>query len=102
MHRLVRGGLVVACLAVPFVAQADSNRFGPTDVQTLFVIGKNLDRNEVQYGIRLDKDCVPVGKEPLYAYWRQFEKGPNVTEDLNFLDRTVYGIGGQWVTERSP
>lgn len=80
---------------------ADANRFGPFDVRTMFVIGKNLDRNEVQYGIRLDKDCVPVGDEPVYAYWRQFEKGPEVTEDLNFLDKQGYGIAGQWVKVRS-
>ncbi len=76
-------------------------KFGPNDLPTLFVIAKNIDRNEVQYGIHLDKDCVPVGDEPIYAYWRQFERGANVTEDLNFLDKTVYGIGGQWVLQRS-
>src|SRR5262249_16926572 len=75
---------------------------GPYDVRTLFVIGKNTDRNEVQYGIRLDADCVPVGEEPIYAYWRQYEKGPEVTEDLNFLDKTGYGIKSQKVERRSP
>jgi hypothetical protein len=76
-------------------------RFGPYDVRTLFGIGKNTDRNEVQYGIRLDKDCLPVGEEPIYAYWRQYEKGPEVTADLNWLDKTGYGIKDQRVAERS-
>src|SRR5262249_49525217 len=38
-----------------------------------------------------------------YAYWRQFEQGPEVTEDLNFLDKTAYGIRRQSIqiqTER--
>ena len=83
------------------VARADDPRFWSNDVRTLFAIGKNIDRDEVQYGIHLDKDCVPIGNEPIYAYWRQIEQGPNVTEDLNALDRTVYGIKGQWVTKRS-
>jgi hypothetical protein len=78
-----------------------AGRFGPYDVRTMFVIGKNTDRNEVQFGIRLDADCVPIGDEPIYAYWRQFEKGPDVTEDLNFLDKTGYGIKGQTVEQRS-
>jgi hypothetical protein len=86
-------------LAAP-VAHAEG-RFGPHDVRTLFVIGKNTDRNEVQFGIRLDADCVPVGDEPVYPYWRQFEKGPDVTEDLNFLDKTGYGIKNQKVEQRS-
>jgi hypothetical protein len=93
--------LALLVLALAPAARADHPRFGPNDLRTLFVIGKNIDRNEVQYGIRLDQDCVPVGKEPLYAYWRQFERGPNVTEDLNFLDETVYGIKEQKVVKRA-
>jgi hypothetical protein len=93
----------VACSASLVVAPtADADpRFGPNDVRTLFEIGKSDDRNVVQYGIRLDKECMPVGDEPIYVYWRQFEKGPDVTEDLNLLDKTVYGIKGEWVTKRA-
>jgi hypothetical protein len=88
---------------VPFASLAYANgRFGPHDVRTMFVIGKNTDRNEVQFGIRLDADCVPVGDEPIYPYWRQYEKGADVTEDLNFLDKTGYGIKSQSVEQRSP
>ena len=93
------GAAVLGCL--PGAARAEG-RFGPHDVRTLFGIGKNTDRNEVQYGVRLDKDCVPVGDEPVYAYWRQYDKGPEVTADLNWLDRTGYGIKRQKVESRSP
>jgi hypothetical protein len=96
----VLGALVGFSVLVP-AAHAEG-RFGQFDVRTLFAIGKNTDRNEVQYGIRLDKDCVPQGDEPIYAYWRQYEKGPEVTEDLNFLDKTGYGIKDQRVEQRSP
>lgn len=94
-------GMIVGFAVMGPSAHAEG-RFGPHDIRTLFVIGKNLDRNEVQYGLRLDKDCVPIGDEPVYAYWRQYEKGPEVTEDLNFLDRTGYGIKDQKVEQRSP
>jgi hypothetical protein len=87
---------------VPGGAGASESRFGKHDIQTLFAIGKNVDRNEVQYGIRLDQNCVPYGNAPVYAYWRQYEEGPTVTEDLNMLDRTVYGIKSQAVVKRSP
>lgn len=86
--------------AIP--AHADDPRFHANDIRTLFVIAKNIDRNEVQFGIHLDRSCQPVGDEPIYAYWRQFERGADVTEDLTFLDRTVYGIGSQKVLERTP
>jgi hypothetical protein len=92
--------LVPIGLSVLVPAAHAEGRFGPHDVRTIFVIGKNTDRNEVQYGIRLDADCVPVSEEPIYAYWRQYEKGPEVTEDLNFLDKTGYGIKKQKVEER--
>jgi hypothetical protein len=84
----------------PAFARADDPRFGPYDVRSTFVIAKNLDRDVVEYGIHLDKDCLPIGDEPMYAYWRQYEQGPNVTEDLNLLDRTVYGIGKQSVLSK--
>jgi len=92
----------VVGLVLPSAAAYAEGRFGAHDVRTLFVIGKNTDRNEVQYGIRLDADCLPSGDEPVYAYWRVFERGPDVTEDLNFLDRTAYGIRSQKVEQRSP
>ncbi len=93
--------LAASALGSTGSASAADPRFGPNDIRTLFVIAKNIDRDEVQYGIHLDKDCVPIGDAPIYAYWRQFEQGSDVTEDLNVLDRTVYGIDGQWVTKRS-
>jgi hypothetical protein len=105
-RRRALAALRTAIAALGFGALAPlahaNGRFGPHDVRTMFVIGKNTDRNEVQFGIRLDADCVPVGDEPVYPYWRQYEKGPDVTEDLNFLDKTGYGIKSQTVEQRSP
>jgi len=90
-------GIAFAIAVAPARSASADERFGPYDVRTLFSIDKNTDRNQVQYGIRLDRDCVPRGSEPVYAYWRQFERGGEVTDDLNFLDRTVYGIKDQHV-----
>jgi hypothetical protein len=103
-HRRRAFGLLSSLVAAIVVAGADAGaetRFGPHDVRTLFAIGKNTDKNEVQYGIRLDAQCLPVGDEPVYAYWRQYEKGPEITADLNWLDRTGYGIAKQRVEQRS-
>ena len=89
-------------LALAGTARADSSRFGPYDIRTVFVIAKNENKNQVHYGIHLDKDCMPIGKEPVYAYWQQLEEGPNVIQDLNLLDRTAYGINSQQVLKRTP
>ena len=94
--------LFAAALSGPAkTARAGGPRFGPNDIRALFAIAKNIDRDEVRYAIRLDKDCMPVGDAPLHAYWQQIEQGPDVVEDLNILDRTVYGIEGQWILKRT-
>lgn len=99
-HRIVAVALALSTLSG--LAAAGDPRFWANDIRTLFFIGKSDDRDEVHYGIHLDKDCMPIGNEPVYVYWQQIEQGPNVTEDLNFLDRTVYGVKSQSVTKRSP
>ncbi len=78
-------------------AQAAPPRFGDTDVPSVFFIGKSDDRNQVHYGIHLDKNCRPVGASPIFIYWKQIERGPNEVSDLSFLDQTVYGIRSQKV-----
>ncbi len=93
--------IVVAALSWSPVVAADDARFGKHDVRSVFVIAKNIDRDEVRYGVHLDQDCAPRGPEPMHAYWQQIEQGPGVVEDLNFLDQTVYGIKEQRVTKRS-
>ena len=86
-----------------FTAQADDyNPFKPGDIRLLFVVKKNTNRNEVAYGIHLDKSCQPVGDEPIYPYWRQLERGPDAVDELTFLDRTVYGIGSQKILKKTP
>lgn len=97
----LRFGLLALSAVTATVAHAGEQRFKANDIRTLFAIGKNTNRNEVQYGIRLDGECVPIGNEPVYAYWRDYEKGPEVTDDLSMLDRSVYGIRNQKVLART-
>ncbi len=95
--------VVVASLlaVVPTLGSVNEpDRFGPHDIPTLFSIGKNLDKNEVHFGLRLDAQCNPIGDAPVFAYWRQYEQGPEITEGLNLLDETGYGIRDQEVERR--
>ena len=45
----------------------------------LFSIAKSENRNQVQFVVRVDKRCAPVGTAPVSAYWRLLEKGPTQT-----------------------
>jgi hypothetical protein len=92
---------VAALLFVGVAQAADAPRFGPHDIRTLFLVAKSENRNEVHYGIHLDKDCLPIGSSPVFAYWQENEQGPNVLEGLHTLDRTVYGISRQNVARRA-
>lgn len=73
---------------------------GASDVATLFYVAKSDDRNRVDYGVRLDASCAPIGDAPLYAYWRRFEPGQAELGDLNFMDRRAYAIAHQQVRVR--
>jgi hypothetical protein len=95
-------GLAAAvALAVPARAN-DHVRFGPHDVATVFAIGKSDDGNQVQYGLRLDQDCRPVGNEPVVGYWREYDRGPgSPLLAFSWIDRTAYNVDNQKVAPRS-
>lgn len=92
---------VLTGLFVPAVAVA-TPRIGVHDVQTLFFVSKSDDRNRVDYGIHLDEACLPVGRTPVFAYWRRFEPGDEPLGSLNSLDEQVYGIRHQSVRSTAP
>ena len=93
-----RGAALVVVASASVVARADTLRFGPHDVTSLFVISKSENKNQVVYAIHLDENCAPVGDAPIFAYWRMYEKGPHVTEPLLSREEGAYGVARQHVT----
>jgi hypothetical protein len=91
------GGLAsLAVLACEMPAHASEIAFGVHDIQTTFFISKSDDKNRVDYGMRLDTNCAPVGDDAVFPYWRIFEKAPPVrTQSLSFMDKIPYGISTQ-------
>ncbi len=73
----------------------------PTDIASAFFIAKSQNRNQVHYGVHVDRECRPVGDAPIFAYWRMLENGGEL-EPL--LDREVpyYGLGDDQKVELSP
>ncbi len=95
VHRLT---VATALSMLSLNAYADDVKFGPNDVQTVFAIGKSDDGNQVQYGLKLDAHCQMAGKEPLFGYWRELDKGPGAPlKSFGFLDGFGYGIEKQSV-----
>ncbi len=102
-HALLAAAIGFGLLAAPAPARADEIRVGPHDVATVFFISKSDDHNRVEYGIRLDADCMPVGNSAIFPYWRDFEHAPPVrTYGLSFLDKIPYGISDQGLVTKTP
>jgi len=92
--------------AKPNPANADANLnppFGPFDVQTVFHIAKSNDPDHVDYGMRLDEHCAPVGDNAVFPYWRELDHPPPVrSHPLSFLQYFAYGFSEQRSLERGP
>jgi hypothetical protein len=85
--------------ATPNPANADPllrPPFGPFDVQTAFYISKSNDHDRVDYGMRLDQHCKPVGDDAIFPYWRELEHAPPVrSHPITFLQGLAYGFSEQ-------
>jgi hypothetical protein len=81
-------------------ALASAVDFGEHDIRSVFRIEKSQNRNQVHYGVHLSEACVPLTDAPVYAYWRELEKGPNVVLPLLAIEHNAYGIDVQRVQAR--
>jgi hypothetical protein len=60
-------------------------------------IAKSENKNQVQYVVRLDDNCAPVGPAPVSAYWRMLERGPEETAPILSREVAAYGLSSQAV-----
>jgi uncharacterized protein DUF4833 len=61
----------------------------------VFTIAKSENKNQVQYVVRLDDHCAPVGPAPVSAYWRMLERGPNQSAPILAREVRAYGLVSQ-------
>jgi hypothetical protein len=62
-----------------------------------FSIAKSENKNQVQYMVRVDDHCAPVGPAPMTAYWRMLESGPTRTAPILTREVRAYGLASQVV-----
>jgi uncharacterized protein DUF4833 len=91
---------ILAWVGPVALALAASVDFGEHDIRSVFRIEKSHNRNQVHYGVRLTQSCVPLTDAPVYVYWRELEKGPNVVLPLLAIEHSAYGIDFQRVQAR--
>jgi len=63
----------------------------PHDPNSVFLVAKSENRNQVHYGVKLDDACNVVGTSPLYGYWRMLEKKGEI-EPILSREVRAYGI----------
>ncbi len=63
-----------------------------SELQSVVVINKSSNRNEVHYAVEVDATCAPLGPAPIRPYWRMLERGPNVTEQLSEGELRYLGV----------
>jgi hypothetical protein len=102
LRRLLLSAVVAAVMSTSGDAQASPIQFGPNDVPTVFFINKSDDHNRVDYGIRLNAQCVPMSDDAVFPYWREFEHSPPVrTHPLGLLEYVPYGFSEQRLVHRN-
>lgn len=78
----------------PAVVRPPTPRSARTRVP-LFRVQRNKNRNEVRYWIDVDRDCRPIGREPVGNHWLKLESGPDVVRSLTTFQQTAYGFRSQ-------
>jgi len=89
---------LVALASFATAARADPPSRG--GMVPVFSIAKSENRNQVQYVIRLDDGCAPVGAAPVSAYWRMLEDGPTKTAPILQREVRAYGLASQTIVTR--
>jgi hypothetical protein len=86
----------------PSIARADGLRFGPYDLHSTFHVAKSQNQNQVHYAVRLDAQCKPSGKRPVFAYWQRLRSGKRVDGELDGIGTTVYGASDEQKVVNKP
>ncbi|MGC4123027.1 MAG: DUF4833 domain-containing protein [Myxococcales bacterium] len=96
---LIAAALLVSAAdaGAPEPAPRKDPKFGPNDIETVFFISKSDGEGRVDYGLRLDEKCKPVGKESVVPYWREYRdfKPLGGTHPLSWLDHFGYGVASE-------
>jgi hypothetical protein len=75
------------------------SELAPHDITTVFFISKSDDHNRVDYGMRLDHDCVPP-PNAVFPYWHEFEPKER-THALGTFEGRAYGLDTQRLVAQS-
>jgi hypothetical protein len=97
----VRACLLVVVLSYCRGASAEVRPQGASFAPA-FSIAKSENKNQVQYVVRVDEHCAPLGPAPVSAYWRMLEGGPAQTAPILGREVRAYGLASQAIVASGP
>jgi len=97
LRLISRSVLLLAMLGLRATAASASLPPPAGKMVPLFTIAKSENKNQVQYVVRLDDQCAPVGRAPVSAYWRMLESGPAKVAPILPREERAYGLSSQTV-----
>jgi hypothetical protein len=68
-----------------------ADQMPPLNLNSVFIVAKSENRNQVHVGVHVDPACQVVGTNPLYGYWRMLEKKGEI-EPILSREVRAYGI----------
>ena len=58
----------------------------------LFFLQRTKNTNTIMYELNLNEDGSLNTDEPVHVYWRHYELGPNVKNEMGYFPKTAYGV----------
>lgn len=58
----------------------------------LFFLQRTKNTNTIMYELNLNEDGTLNSDEPVHVYWRHYELGPNVKNEMGYFPKTAYGV----------
>ena len=86
MRSLIVALACMVCLAT----RAEELPVRPLD--SVVFLTKNTHNTPVHYGVNVDTQCRPTDEDPVSAYWRMLEEGPDERDELKFWEQPGYGV----------
>ena len=93
------GALLVAWLSLGS-GRGDAPAVPDSELTPVFVVDKSHNRNQVVYGLALDRDCAFRTETPVQVFWQMRERGEGQREGVLDSERPYIGLGPQTIVER--
>lgn len=96
MLRIIVISILILAAGSGLAQTTDNGKTLPTPEKTekdLFFLQRTKNTNTIMYELNLNEDGSLNDDDPVHVYWRHYELGPKVKNELGYFERThAYGV----------